>query len=98
MGSRRELRTHDNAAGIALWTSARATVVRAFAVGDAAHRRPWRARQAPAAPADLGITAESLRTWVRKDESQAVPGRRDTGSEVDELARLRAENRPAAEG
>ena len=45
-----------------------------------------------AVAADLGITAESLRTWVRKDENQAVPGRRDTGSEVDELARLRAEN------
>lgn len=42
--------------------------------------------------ADLGITAKSLRTWVRKDENQAVPGRRDTGGEVDELARLRAEN------
>jgi transposase len=43
--------------------------------------------------ADLGITAESLRTWVRKDEARAVPGRRDAGSsEVEELARLRAEN------
>jgi transposase len=43
--------------------------------------------------ADLGITAESLRTWVRKDEAPAVPGRRDAGSsEVEELARLRAEN------
>ncbi|WFB88576.1 MULTISPECIES: IS3 family transposase [Streptomyces] len=46
-----------------------------------------------AVAADLGITAESLRTWVRKDEAQAVPGRRDAGgSEVEELARLRAEN------
>ncbi|MFE9491273.1 transposase [Streptomyces sp. NPDC006641] len=26
-----------------------------------------------AAAADLGITAESLRTWVRKDEGQTVP-------------------------
>lgn len=43
--------------------------------------------------ADLGITAESLRTWVRKDEAQAMPGRRDAGgSEAEELARLRAEN------
>ncbi|POG44891.1 transposase [Streptomyces sp. ZL-24] len=42
--------------------------------------------------ADLGITAESLRTWVRKDEAQAVPGRSDTGGEAEELARLRAEN------
>jgi transposase len=46
-----------------------------------------------AVAADLGITAESLRTWVRKDDSQAVPGRRDAdGSEAEELARLRAEN------
>lgn len=43
--------------------------------------------------ADLGITAESLRTWVRKDEAQAMPGRRDAGgNEAEELARLRAEN------
>ncbi|MFF8035020.1 IS3 family transposase [Streptomyces sp. NPDC016626] len=46
-----------------------------------------------AVAADLGITAESLRTWVRKDEVQAVPGRRGAGgSEAEELARLRAEN------
>ncbi|MFC9489263.1 IS3 family transposase [Streptomyces hydrogenans] len=45
-----------------------------------------------AVAADLGITAESLRTWVRKDEAQAVPGRRDTAGEAEELARLRAEN------
>ncbi len=45
-----------------------------------------------AVAADLGITAESLRTWVRKDENQAVPGRRETGGQVEELARLRAEN------
>ena len=45
-----------------------------------------------AVAADLGITAESLRTWVRKDENQAVPERRDTGGEAEELARLRAEN------
>ncbi|KOG57113.1 transposase [Streptomyces virginiae] len=43
--------------------------------------------------ADLGITAESLWTWVRKEEAQAVPGRRDAGgNEADELTRLRAEN------
>ncbi|MFF0430058.1 transposase [Streptomyces sp. NPDC004520] len=43
--------------------------------------------------ADLGITAESLRTWVRKDEAQAAPEGRDDGvSTAEELARLRAEN------
>ncbi|PKT71387.1 hypothetical protein CW362_19540 [Streptomyces populi] len=46
-----------------------------------------------AVAADLGITAESLRTWVRKDASQAAPEHRDVGgSAVEELARLRAEN------
>lgn len=46
-----------------------------------------------AVAADLAITAESLRTWVRKDDSQAVPGRRDAGrSEAEEPARPRAEN------
>lgn len=46
-----------------------------------------------AVAADLGVTAESLRTWVRKDESQAVPAHRDAGvGETEELARLRAEN------
>ncbi|MBY8820131.1 IS3 family transposase [Streptomyces cinereoruber] len=46
-----------------------------------------------AVAADPGITAESLRTWVRKDEARAVPGRRDAGgSEAEDLARLRAEN------
>ncbi|GJF25453.1 transposase [Streptomyces sp. HO565] len=47
-----------------------------------------------AVAADLGITAESLRTWVRKEnESQAVPERREAGgSSAEELARLRAEN------
>jgi transposase len=46
-----------------------------------------------AVAADLGTTAESLRTWVRKDDSQAVPGRRDAGgSEAEEPARLRTEN------
>jgi len=46
-----------------------------------------------AVAADLGITAESLRTWVRKDKTQAAPGHRDAGgSEAEEPARLRAEN------
>ncbi|MEU1056961.1 transposase [Streptomyces sp. NPDC005876] len=45
-----------------------------------------------AVTAGLGITAESLRTWVREDEIQAVPGCRDTGGEAEEPARLRAEN------
>jgi transposase len=46
-----------------------------------------------AVAADLGITAESLRTWVRKDEAQAVPeGRDGSVSAAEELARLRAEN------
>jgi transposase len=47
-----------------------------------------------AVAADLGITAESLRTWVRKEnESQALPERREAGGRpAEELARLRAEN------
>ena len=46
-----------------------------------------------AVAADLGITAESLRTWVRKDEAQAAPvGRDGSVSPEGELARLRAEN------
>ncbi|MCX4633034.1 IS3 family transposase [Streptomyces sp. NBC_01443] len=47
-----------------------------------------------AVAADLGITAESLRTWVRKDEArgQAVPEGRGGASAAEELARLRAEN------
>jgi transposase len=47
-----------------------------------------------AVAADLGITAESLRTWVRKEnESQALPEHREAGgSPAEELARLRAEN------
>lgn len=43
-----------------------------------------------AVAADLGITAESLRMWVRKDETQAAPEGSVSASE--ELARLRAEN------
>ncbi|WP_371640752.1 IS3 family transposase [Streptomyces virginiae] len=43
--------------------------------------------------ADLGITAESLRTWVRKDEAPDTSGGRDAGvSAAEELARLREEN------
>lgn len=47
-----------------------------------------------AVAANLGITAESLRTWVRKEnESQALPERREAGgSPAEELARLRVEN------
>ncbi|MFC5800869.1 IS3 family transposase [Streptomyces formicae] len=46
-----------------------------------------------AVAADLGITAESLRTWVRKDEAQAAPeGRDGSVGAAEELARLRAEN------
>lgn len=40
--------------------------------------------------ADLGITAQSLRTWVRKDETQAAP--EGSVSAAEELARLRVEN------
>lgn len=45
-----------------------------------------------AVAADLGITAESLRTGVRKAEAQAAPGGRGGAIEAVELARLRAEN------
>ena len=46
-----------------------------------------------AVAADLGITAESLRTWVRKDEAPAAPVHSDAdGSAVEELVRLQAEN------
>ncbi|CAL9334854.1 hypothetical protein SUDANB176_00143 [Streptomyces sp. enrichment culture] len=72
-----------------------------------AERAPWLAAQDAialcratdgkrpyaAAAADLGITVESLRTWVRKDEAQAVPvGRDGSVSAAEEPARLRAEN------
>jgi transposase-like protein len=52
------------------------------------------ARTYAAVAADLGITAESLRTWGRKEnEFQALPERREAGgSPAGELARLRAEN------
>jgi len=47
-----------------------------------------------AVAADLGATAESLRTWVRREnESRAQPGRRGAGvGPAGEPARLRAEN------
>lgn len=47
-----------------------------------------------AVAANLGITAESLRAWVRKEnESQALPECREAGgSPAEELARLRVEN------
>lgn len=41
-----------------------------------------------AVAADLGVTAESLRTWVRKEDALAVPGRRDAGGSEAENARL----------
>jgi transposase len=42
---------------------------------------------------DLDITAESLRTRVRKDEAHAAPEDREgRGNAAEELARLRAEN------
>ncbi|MFE4723319.1 transposase, partial [Streptomyces sp. NPDC056728] len=45
---------------------------------------------------DLGITAESLRTWVRKDSDESAPAGSDGGggpSPAEELARLREENK-----
>lgn len=46
--------------------------------------------------ADLGISGETLRTWVRKETAHnASSEHRSTAggeTEVDELARLRAEN------
>jgi transposase len=45
---------------------------------------------------DLGITGETLRTWVRKDTAQPAPERPGDGSGPDpddELARLREENK-----
>ncbi|SFY05840.1 transposase [Streptomyces atratus] len=50
-------------------------------------------KQIRAVAADLGITAESLRTWVRKDRIQAAPeGRDGSVSAAEVLARLRVEN------
>ena len=49
-----------------------------------------------AVAADLGISGETLRTWVRKDTAREghPEARRTAGGETesDELARLRAEN------
>ncbi|MFJ6054600.1 transposase [Streptomyces sp. NPDC092307] len=46
-----------------------------------------------AVASDVGITAESLRTWVRKDEAPATSDGRDAEvGAAQELARLRAEN------
>ncbi|MFJ7062942.1 IS3 family transposase [Streptomyces microflavus] len=46
-----------------------------------------------AVTADLGMTAESLRKWVRKAEARALPEGHDGGvSTAEELARLREEN------
>lgn len=55
----------------------------------ALHRAAAGKRTYASVTADLGITAESLRTWVRKDDAQAVPEGRDGGaSAAEELARL----------
>jgi transposase-like protein len=49
-----------------------------------------------AVAADLGISGETLRTWVRKDTAREgrpeVRGTAGGETESDELARLRAEN------
>lgn len=48
-----------------------------------------------AVAAELGITGETLRTWVRKDTGANVPDARGGSgpeSQTGELARLRAEN------
>lgn len=49
-----------------------------------------------AVAADLGVSGETLRTWVRKDTARNTRSQgRSTaadGTEADELARLRAEN------
>ncbi|UXY32898.1 IS3 family transposase [Streptomyces sp. HUAS TT20] len=47
-----------------------------------------------AVAADLGITGETLRTWVRKDIVRSAPEPSDSSvqSPAEELARLRAEN------
>ena len=49
-----------------------------------------------AVAADLGVSGETLRTWVRKDTARNARSQdRSTcadGTEADELARLRAEN------
>jgi transposase len=56
------------------------------------HAAVWKRTYAAVAE-DLGITAESLRTWARKDEAQAVlEGRDGSMSTAEELARLQAED------
>ncbi|WP_327722291.1 hypothetical protein OG381_48115 [Streptomyces sp. NBC_00490] len=50
-------------------------------------------RTGAAVAAGLGITAQSPRTWLRKDETQAAPEDGDGSvSAAGELARLRADN------
>lgn len=52
-------------------------------------------RTCAAVAAELGITGETLRSWVRKDTAQLAPERREAGtgqSPAGEPARLRAEN------
>ncbi|MEU5306594.1 transposase [Streptomyces noursei] len=57
----------------------------------------WRAsggtRRYAAVAAELGITGETLRTWVRKDNAgQQAPGGAGPEGPAEEPARLRAEN------
>ncbi|MFC9768935.1 transposase [Rhodococcus jostii] len=53
-----------------------------------------------AVAADVGVSGETLRTWVRKDTARNARSQdRSTGvdgTEADELARQRAENRGCA--
>jgi transposase len=61
----------------------------------ALYRASGGTRTYAAMAADLGITGETLRTWVRKDTAQHTPEPTGVGaaqSPAEELARLRAEN------
>ena len=56
----------------------------------------YRAANGKRTYADVGVSGETLRTWVRKDTARNARSQdRNTGAdgtEADELARLRAEN------
>jgi transposase len=58
-------------------------------------RRDAVALYCAAVAAELGITGETLRTWVRKDTGRSAPepGGGSSQSPAEELARLRAENK-----